>query len=186
MFIRALAEARRLHRARVQPALVFTTFSVSELLDEIRRRHFPGLTQRVTFHFVEHGPLACVWFTDDWAYICAHQVLNHVDTPVEVMSWVCKHELLHLVIPVVSVNGRETKHSPEFRARENEIAPEHDEASAWVEMTLMRCIKVRPRLERVDVLPAWKDSWSRRRLKLDDCVFSRETEYVGRRRAVGP
>jgi hypothetical protein len=170
MRIKKLAEQRKLWEARVRPYLHFTTFGVRDALDAVRSQHFAGVRQRVEFHFVDRGWLACICFTDDSAHIYTHQVLNHRDTPIEVIRLICKHEFLHLVIPSITVRGREVQHPPEFWAREKEIAPEREAAWAWVWTNLGLWLKRRPRLEGIDVLPKWRESLSRPKVDVATCM----------------
>ena len=170
MLIKELAAQRKLWRSRVRPYLNFTAFSVRGVLDEVRRQHFAELHHDVEFRFVNRGTLGCICFADDTARIYAHQVLNHKDTPTEVISLICKHELLHLVIPSTTVRDREVQHPPEFWAREREIAPERKLAWAWIWTNLWSCLKHRPRLERIDVLPKWRESLSWPRGDLAACI----------------
>ena len=170
MLVRKLAEERKLWQARVRPNLHLTPFVVCDILASVRMQHFPELRQRIDFFFVDRGPLACIWAGADGARIYAHQVLNRSDTPPEVIGLICKHELLHLQIPPLTVAGKEVQHPPEFWVRERAICPERRAAWTWVWTNLWDCLKHRPRLERIDVLPKWRESWSRPRADLATCV----------------
>jgi hypothetical protein len=176
-------EQQKLARARVQPHLWFTPFSVLHTLDHVRSEYFADLLATVHLYFVNRGPLACVVDEDSLVTIYVHQVLNHSDTPVEVASLICKHELLHIRIPPV-VEGKKTiQHPPEFWKAEKAITPERTLAWLWIWNNLSSCLKKRPRLERIDVLPNWRDLWSRPMLDLATCrrllrELSKETEEV--------
>jgi hypothetical protein len=96
---------------------------------------------------------------DSSSTIFIHQVFNHADTPIEVIDLICKHELLHLRIPPIIEGKKEIQHPPEFWEAEREICPERNLAWSWIWINLDGCLKKRPRLERIDVLPAWKRKW---------------------------
>jgi len=170
MLVRDLAEQIKLEAARIQPNLHFTRFSPLGLLNAVRREHFQGLGHAVELYFVNRGPLACVMARPDRATIYIHQVLNHAETPIEVLSLVCKHELLHLEVPPVTVKGRTLDHPPEFWAREKAVTPERRAAWAWIWRNYARCLQLRRRLERIDVTSRWRRLWSLPRIDLRACM----------------
>ena len=159
----------KLERCRRQPNLEFVSFSVPLLLAEIQSSLFPDVAQSVKLYFVTRGPLACVAFNDSSATIYVHQLVNHVDTPNEVMALIIKHELLHLRIPPRVIDGKEVDHPPEFWDAERSIVPERGRAWRWIWLNFMSCLKRRPRLERIDVLPSWKRVWSGQRMSVEEC-----------------
>lgn len=124
-------EFRALRRARQQPELEVTIVAVSTLLEEARRRLFPMLPHQLPSFFVPCGPLACVTFDQQTlkGTVFIHALLNHSSVPVHVLDLVCRHELLHLVVPAREVNGKLSQHPPEFMEKERAIIP--DRAFAW-------------------------------------------------------
>ena len=50
------------------------------------------------------------------------------------------------------INGHRVAHPPEFFEREQQLSPEREEAKRWIFKTLGKRLRVRPRLERIDVL----------------------------------
>jgi hypothetical protein len=169
MLLQDIEEAGRLREARNRPCLSFLPFSPADVLAEARSAHFPDLTCRVGIHFVERGPLACVCHDED-ADIYVHQILNHDQTPRDVISLICKHDLLHLRIPPAEKDGEVMQHTPEFWEAERAICPERTRAWAWIWTNLGTCLKRRPRLERIDVLPAWKRVWNQPRTDIETCL----------------
>jgi hypothetical protein len=176
MLINDILEEQKLFRARVQPNLWFVPFSIAAMLQEIRDRHFPHLTKAIDIYAVSRGSLACIVNSAGRATICIHQILNHGDTPAEVISYVCKHELLHLQIGAAEVNGRKTVHPPEFWEAEKRIAPERVVAWTWILVSLGQCIKRRPKLERIDVKPNWRKLWAFAKVSLERTVAICSTE----------
>lgn len=160
-------ETLRLNQARRQPNLPLVPFSVSELIN-VTRQLIPDVRHHVQLKFVSYGPLACVVHDEADATIFVHQLLNHPDTPREVMTMVIKHELLHLCFPS-PVDGHGTDHPPEYREAEKAITPELDSAWLWIYGNYAECVKRRPELEKIDVLPGWRRIWSRPRISLIEC-----------------
>lgn len=163
------AEMKRLARARVQPHLCFTPYSIVDRLAVARESHFSDIRHQVDIHFVNRGPLACICYKEAAANIYIHQVLNHDDTPIEVVDMICNHELLHLRIAPIEVDGKSIQHPPEFWTAEREVSPWREDAWLWIWKNLWRCLKIRPRLERIDVLPCWKKVWGEPKLDMTAC-----------------
>jgi len=152
---------RELELAQRQPNLSFLPFSVLELLTKIRSDLFPDVHHKVQLHFINKGPLACIEYNGESASIYIHQVLNHPDTPFELINLILKHELLHLRIPSALVDGKMVQHPPAFWAAERAIAPERRPAWDWIWWNLEACLKRRKKLERIDVRPNWRNVWNR-------------------------
>jgi hypothetical protein len=58
--------------------------------------------------------------------VFVHALLNNPAVPVEVFDLICRHELLHMVIPGREVNGKMTHHPPEFFEKERASTPGRD------------------------------------------------------------
>jgi len=76
-------------------------FSVSDMLTAIHKQYFSTIQGVLSLYFVMEGPLACIQRTESGAILFVHQVLNHKETPPEVMSYVIKRQLLHFATPNV-------------------------------------------------------------------------------------
>jgi hypothetical protein len=161
--IRTKRELQDIQRARQQQCFSFLRYSPDALLSDIRQRWFTHHMIHVEWFFIRRGPIACTYRKSDPAPIYIHELLNHEETPLEVMSLIFKHELLHHVIAPREVDGKIVSHPPEFCEKEQEIAPERDDAWLWINMNFFSCLKRRDKLERIDVLPTWKTAWAQTR-----------------------
>lgn len=136
--------ARRRRPHPFQPALSRTSVDVPTLVEEVRARYFPGLPGPVPAFFVSGRPLACALIAsaDELAFpaVYLHQVLNHPDTPIEVLRFIVKHELLHLAMPPLRRGRRVEAHPRTFWEAEQRIAPEAPIAWRWVAANLAPCI----------------------------------------------
>ena len=149
-------KARRLRLARTQPALCFVDLNLPALLNELLAGQFADIDQDVRVSFVSEGPLACIE-TGQPAQIYIHQVLNHPDTPPEVIRYVLQHELLHLRIPP---EGDDT-HPPGFRAAEKRLCPDMNIAWGWMLINLGQFTRKDPSRQRVKVSRNWREIWRR-------------------------
>jgi hypothetical protein len=168
--ISELNAARALNDARTRPGLDFLPFSSADLLIAIQGELFADIPHDVRIHFVARGPLACITDQETRADIYIHQLLNHSATPSEVIRLIIVHELLHLRIPPVDVQDRVLQHPPQFRAAERELLPDRRDAWAWIWGNLWSCLKIRRRLEQIDVLSNWKSVWGAPKQDVQTCL----------------
>lgn len=127
-----------------QPLLWRLPYSLPGLLEEVRAEHFRHLPPEIPINVVTWQPLCCIVHMEPVLRteprIFVHELLNHVDTPVEVMRFVLKHELLHCVVRPRQVDGEMESHPPEFWRAERELGPEGPGVWRWVEKNLGRGI----------------------------------------------
>lgn len=151
-------KAHRLERARAQPALCFLGIDLSGLLQELLAGQFVGVTCDVRVSFVSGGPLVCILIRDAGpAHIYIHQVLNHPETPPEVIRYVLQHELLHLQFPAEG----DQPHPSAFREAEKRLCPEMPAAWMWMRTNLWQFIRNDCSRQRVKVTRNWRDIWRR-------------------------
>ncbi len=117
-------------------------YSLAEMLEEVRAAYFPELEGALEARFVENTALAYInggFMGRDRHLVVFHPVLNHPRTPPEVMRFIAKHELTHIVRPPRMVCGEYRVHPPEFWEHEEAIGPERFAAWAWIHGNLSRC-----------------------------------------------
>jgi len=134
------------------------------MLEEVRAVHFPELDDSMEVRFAADGPLAYIQagFMGRGRHMVAfHPVLNHPQTPVEVMRFLCKHELTHLACPPRMHGGRYDTHPPEFWDAEEIIGPERHAVWHWLHANLKGCTRHTDIGYRV--YRGWKDMRARER-----------------------
>lgn len=117
------------------PHLSFLPYSLPALAEGVRRDYFPQLAGPIPVFLVTWEPLACVVTSTaggGYPAVYVHPLLNHPATPVEVMRFVFKHELLHFVCGARVIGGERESHPPEFWAEEARIGPERDAVWDWI------------------------------------------------------
>jgi len=85
-----------------QPYERMTPYSFSRVVDEVRAVWFPELEVDLEVRIDPYGPLACLWYHRmglDRHIVCFHPILNRPGVPEEVVRFVAKHELTHIVVP---------------------------------------------------------------------------------------
>jgi hypothetical protein len=127
-----------------QPVPSLPRFAFSEVLEEVRATFFPEIEQEVELRIAAETALASIrthFMGRDRHLVVVHPALNHTGTPYEVVRFILKHELIHVVRRPRTVDGWYEPHPPEFWELEFEIAPERYAAWAWLHANLGRCMR---------------------------------------------
>jgi hypothetical protein len=164
---------------REHPELSLLDFDPRRLLGDVRSG-FPALASRPIEVWLHRQPtLACL--VDEGAAACIHlhSVLNHPQTPPRVMAFILRHELLHLLVPPRTVNGKWQAHPPEFWEAEKELCPDRVLAWRWITLVLGGCLRQDKRKECNFVKASWKRLMNGERPTLDqiaEILESRKTD----------
>lgn len=128
--------------SRNHPELSWLSFSLHELLAEMRETRLPGLSRQPRCWFAHKGPLACIETRDAGKPdIWLHSLLNHPETPRLVLGFILTHELLHLEVPGRDIAGKWCSHPPEFWERERALCPERRLSWQWVYWNFWECLR---------------------------------------------
>jgi hypothetical protein len=144
----------------------WTRYCIHSLLDETRKQYFPAIEKPVTICFVKQETLANIIFTPREYQIRMHSLMNHKDTPSEVITVIIKHELLHIRIRPTEINEKMISHPPEFWEAEKLIAPERELIWSWVWVQFYGCLKINKEEEKTLVKKNWKKYMNRERITL--------------------
>jgi hypothetical protein len=152
-----------------EPELPIFNFSLPTLLEQVRG-DFPGMaSKRVTVWLRIQPALATVRLDGDEVVINLHAVLNHAQTPEQVIGFILRHELLHMTIPKREVEGHVTSHPPEFWDVERKF-PDRVPALDWVYVSFGSCLRRNKRLEGIFVTRKWKKCMDAKRLSLNQVM----------------
>lgn len=152
-----------------EPELPIFDFSLPTLLGKVRG-DFPGLvSKRVTVWLRIQPTLATVHLDGDEVVIDLHAVLNHAQTPEQVIGFILRHELLHMIIPTREVDGHVTSHPPEFWDVERNF-PDRVPALNWFFVSLGSCLRRDKKLECIFVTRKWKKCMDAERLSLNQVM----------------
>lgn len=111
----------------------------SAIVNEVRARWFPELSDEFEVRIAPLGPLACIWphgMGRARHVIFFHPLLNRAGTPLEVVQFIAKHELTHIARP--RRDGE--SHPPEFWEHEYAVAPERFAAWKWIHANIWRAL----------------------------------------------
>jgi hypothetical protein len=125
-----------------QPVPSLLGYSISSVVEEMRAAYFPEIEDQFEVRFAAEGPLAYIsrgFMGSNRHLVVFHPVLNHPQTPIEVLRFVAKHELAHVARPPRAVCGEYEAHPPEFWKLEAAVAPERRAAWWWIDRNFSRC-----------------------------------------------
>ena len=115
----------------------FLPYTLESVVADVRAEFFPHLTVETPIVFTEGRPVACIALEgSDSRVISIHPALSRPETPLSVLRFIVKHELIHVDVPAVRSGRRVIHHPPAFWEREYEIAPESRDCWAWLRKTL--------------------------------------------------
>lgn len=126
--------------------------------------------------------LACVFRMSQPVVIHLHSVLNHHQTPPEVLEYILTHELIHLAVPPRELDGRLRGHPPEFWELERKVAPERSVAWHWIYSMLWEVLRVDKESETIWVKRTWKRLMVRERWSMAEAHIRFEEDLA----AFGP
>jgi hypothetical protein len=148
--------------------LSFLSFDIGELFLEVRNS-FPNLDDyRIDVSIQEQKPLACIHVDRGCAHIQLHSVLNHPETPRDVLAYILKHELLHIVIPPKEIENQWKPHPPEFWESLRLIEPNSVLLTAWLHVSFEECLRNEKKRDGQMVKSNWKKKMNGRRLTLTE------------------
>jgi hypothetical protein len=127
-----------------QPVESQTGFNFQTVVDEVRAVWFPEVRDEVEVRIVARGPLAFIsrhLMGRDSHVIAFHPVLNRPGTPIELVRFIAKHELTHIIRPPRWDGDRYLEHPLEFWEHEFAVAPERYACWAWAHGHLSRCLR---------------------------------------------
>ena len=148
-----------LFRRTKQLCLPLLRFDMYKLRDEIIKNVFLDRFKDIDLVFVRQDTLACIVYTIDNSVrptIFIHEILNHPNTPVNIISFIIKHELLHLLIDGREINGKYTSHPPEFLETELKISPEYNLMYSWILLNIGFYVKFDKEREGIYIKKNWK------------------------------
>jgi hypothetical protein len=149
-----------------EPQLPMFNFSLPCLVMQVRGEFPELLSKRVTVWLRIQPTLATVQLDDDEIVINIHAVLNHAQTPEQVIGFILRHELLHMIIPPREVDGVVVSHPPEFWAVERGFP---DRVPVW-NVSLGSCMRSNKKQQSTVITRKWKTRMYGRRLTLSQVM----------------
>lgn len=111
----------------------------SDIVEEARARWFPELADEIEVRIGALGPLACISrhsMGPRRHVVFFHPLLNRAGTPLDVIQFIAKHEITHIIRP-----PREGEmHPVEFWEYERRVGPERYAVWKWIYANIGRAI----------------------------------------------
>ena len=159
----------KIAKERSRPWLPLLDFNAGAAFSRVLDSFSPAPAVPVNLFFSIQDTLACIISCEDRAEIFIHVLLNHRSTPHEVYRHIIVHELIHLAVPPVAVDGREVAHPEAFWEMEKQKSPERHRVWTWVYCNFCSCLKTEKKNERIAVLRHWKRAYGNPGLTWEQC-----------------
>jgi hypothetical protein len=152
-----------------EPQLPMFNFSLPCLVMQVRGEFPDLLSKQVTVWLRIQPTLATVQLDHDEIVINIHAVLNHAQTPEQVIGFILRHELLHMIIPPREVDDVVVSHPPEFWAVEQGF-PDRVPVWNWLTVSLGSCMRSNKKQQLTLITREWKKRMHGRRLSIDQVM----------------
>lgn len=125
------------------------THDLLAMFDALNRTHFAGAVE-AAIGWGREAPrrrrrsIKMGTYFHDTRVIRIHPALDRPEVPEFFVRFIVFHEMLHHVIPPVTMGGRRVSHTPEFRRRE-QAYPDYERALAWERKHLALLLGRQPR-----------------------------------------
>lgn len=123
-------------------------YNLKQLMDQINHRYFDGLMDLHITWFEQRRKRTRSQFTfglyqHPLRLVKVNRLLDRVDVPEYIVSFVIYHEMLHHAYPsYCDANGKRKVHHKEFKSMEKKFHA-YDHAMAWIEKNRERLINMR-------------------------------------------
>ncbi len=170
MIITDIQKRFRLEKERSQPYLPMLPYDIQIVCNEVVQSGFPSVSfPAINVFFCKIETLACICPREDRADIFVHVLLNDKSTPLQVCQHIVAHELVHLVVPPETIDGRQVAHTGTFWRHEARVSPYRLRSWAWIHFNLSSCIRRDQKSERTVIKRNWKQFLGQERCSWERC-----------------
>ncbi len=159
----------KLERARSEPYLPMLSFDVGDVCREILQNSFPNILVPITVIFCPNDSLACIRSSSERADIFIHVLLNGPSTPIQVIRHILAHEIIHILVPPETIDGKQIIHTEAFWCYENRVVVDKSRSWAWIWTNFHNCLREDKKNERLLVKRNWKKHWHADRCSWERC-----------------
>ena len=110
------------HRNKLELSLF--SFDAYELLKQCKEKIPLIDNYDISFIINRQPTLACIEIQNSSAIIKMHSLLNHQQTPLEIIRLIFIHECLNLLVWPREIGGKVISHPPEFWEKEEQYIPD--------------------------------------------------------------
>lgn len=113
-------------------------YDLSTIFDSINQRFFDGAMAKPVLGWSLNKSYSRLGFySAERNLLVISRIFDHRKVPLEVIEFLMYHEMLHIKIPVETVNGRRRIHPPIFKKLEKQF-PEYEMINKWIQKKRQR------------------------------------------------
>jgi predicted metal-dependent hydrolase len=107
-------------------------YNLNDIFDEINGQYFSNMLKKPILGWsLNKSYRRLGFYSSDKGLLVISRIFDSRKTPRNVVLYLMYHEMLHIYIPVTTVNGRRRIHPPEFRKLEYAF-PEYEKINKWI------------------------------------------------------
>jgi hypothetical protein len=107
-------------------------YNLEYIFDDINRAYFQNRLKKPTLGWsLNKSYTRLGFYVEDKKLLVISRIFDSSRVPVKIVEYMVYHEMLHIVIPARTVNGRRKVHYPEFKKMDRSF-PEYDEIQKWI------------------------------------------------------
>ncbi|TXT49281.1 MAG: hypothetical protein FD137_744 [Spirochaetes bacterium] len=153
-------------RASCQSDLPLFSFDMYEVLEEAKGKFTDKVFNPVDVFIIKQATLACIQMDGTRQAISLHRLLNHCETPREIIKFIFIHELIHIIIPSELNGGKIVMHTVKFWEEEKRIIPERNLYWGWMYFHFFPLFRKEKESEGIFIRRGWEKTMAHSRLSL--------------------
>ncbi|WP_456440595.1 SprT-like domain-containing protein [Caldithrix abyssi] len=113
-------------------------FNLNSLFDQLNEEFFQNKLQKPLLGWsLRKSYHRLAFYSAKKNLLVVSRIFDAKKVPQDVVKFLLYHEMLHIAIPVVKVNGRRRVHPPAFKQREKQF-PQYEAVQKWIEKNINR------------------------------------------------
>ncbi len=156
------------NRVGCQGDLPLFNFDMHDVLEEAKREFQNKVFSNVDVFIMKQATLACIQNDGSRKTIFLHRLLNHRDTPREIIKFIFLHELIHIIIPPELAGGTMIMHPVKFWEEEKWMIPERNLYWGWLYFHFFPLFRKDKESECISIRRGWEKTMAHSRLSLQE------------------
>ena len=120
-----------------RPSAAYTAkgnyYNLEHIFNILNEQYFDNKLQKPTIGWsLNNSYRRLGFYSSEKNLLVISRIFDSRKTPLNIVEYLMFHEMLHIYLPVVSVNGRRRIHPPEFRKLERSF-PDYEKIEKWIQ-----------------------------------------------------
>ena len=113
-------------------------YNLEFIFEDINRTYFKNqLKKPILGWSLNKSYMRLGFYAEDKNLLVISRIFDLSRVPEKVVEYMMYHEMLHIAIPTIVINGRRKVHPPELKKMDR-IFPDYDEIQKWIKKNRQR------------------------------------------------